>query len=138
MESTLQDLRKRKFKTIKAFAEAAHLTEYQASNWLRCRWSDADETPLIALLGVTREQYGDARMATYEYEEKVWREKHPPATPEQIAAHNASIKATTDKVWSKMSDADKRRVHEQAVAMGLTQEQRSPLDILIDRAVGKE
>lgn len=129
---TLQDLRKAKFKTIQQFADAAHLSYYEASMWLRCKINDVNEVPILALLGITREQYLDAREATEAYEEAKWREKHPPATPEQIAAWENRIHET----YLKMSDSDKRRVHEDAVRLGLVQDNRSPLDRMIDKACG--
>lgn len=131
---TLQDLRKAKYKTIQQFADAAGMTHYEASMWLRCKHNDVNEEPLLVLLGITRDEYTDARLATQEYEEKKWREKHPPATPEQIAAWEACIKET----WLKMSESDKRRVHEDAVRLGFVQERRSPLDRMIDQACGLE
>jgi len=57
---------------------------------------------------------------------------------EQHAKWEAELKAHVDEVWSKMTPADKRRVHEEAVALGFAQERRSPLDIMIDRACGIE
>lgn len=135
---TLQDLRKAKYKTIQQFADAAGLTHYQASMWLRCKYHDVNEVPLLELLGITRDQYLDARLATQEYEEKKWREKHPPATPEQLAEIDARRKAWCDDRWAKMTDAQKQRVHEDAVRLGLAQDRRSPLDRMIDQACGLE
>lgn len=44
-----------------------------------------------------------------------------------------------DALWAKMTPAEKRRVHKETVALGIAQpERRSPIEILIDRAVGRE
>lgn len=51
----------------------------------------------------------------------------------------AELTVHVDEMWSKMSEADKRRVHKQAVELGFAQpDRRSPLDVMIDRACGLE
>lgn len=59
---------------------------------------------------------------------------------EQHAQWEAELAQHTKEAWAKMSDADKRRVHQEAIALGFVPERdtRSPLDILIDRATGRE
>lgn len=57
---------------------------------------------------------------------------------EQEEKWQAELTAHVDEAWAKMSDADKRRVHEEAVQLGFGRERRSPIEIMIDRAVGRE
>jgi hypothetical protein len=79
-----------------------------------------------------------------------WGARKVKIQPEQIIEHlpdwyeqqhakwEASIKETADAIYAKMTDAQKQLVHEQARKLGLGGERRSPLDILIDRATGRE
>lgn len=81
-----------------------------------------------------------------------WGERNVKITKEQIIkplpdwekereeAWQAELSQHVNEEWAKMSDADKRRVHQQAIALGFVPERdtRSPLDILIDRATGRE
>lgn len=57
---------------------------------------------------------------------------------EQEEKWQAELTAHVDEAWAKMSDADKRRVHKEAVQLGYGRERRSPIEIMIDRAVGRE
>ncbi|HEY7418750.1 MAG TPA: hypothetical protein VH593_26460 [Ktedonobacteraceae bacterium] len=109
-QPTLQDLRKRRFKTVKAFAEALNITPYQATSFLRCQdggelWFKREEE-ILALLGITFDEYYAARDATQEYEQKRWRELHPPImTPEQW---EASIKEVADAAYARMTPEQNR------------------------------
>ena len=138
---TLQEVRKAKYKTVKDFADAIGITPYQATSMLRGRdrevyWHHQDA--VLAALGITSEAFLEAASKTDEVEEKKWRERHPPTKTD--AQWEAELKTHADAQWAKMSEADKRRVHQDAIRLGIaTQpERRSPLDILIDRAVGRE
>lgn len=160
--STLNHYRKQAgYTSIKAFAEAAQqagvrirvstwtfgvgeqfyerdLSTSIMSQWLNGYRSDVDETPLLALLHIDREQYLDAYEESRDTYMAKWREKHP-VTPEMLAAHKASIKKAADEAWAKMTDAQKHQVHQDAIRLGIAQpERRSPLDIMIDRACGLE
>src|SRR5580765_5838188 len=103
---TLQELRKAKYPTIKSFAIAANIAPSLAGQWLRGR-DDIDPLPLIALLGITKEEYLEAWQATKIEEEAKWKAKHPPMSPEDI---EASWKATVDAVYAKMSPEQKQRL----------------------------
>lgn len=81
-----------------------------------------------------------------------WGERQVKITKEQIIkplptweqereeAWQKELKAHVEEEWAKMSDADKRRVHQQAIALGFVPERdtRSPIERMIDRAVGLE
>lgn len=56
----------------------------------------------------------------------------------QHAAWQAQLKKDTEEIYAKMKPSEKRRVHEDAVRLGLAQDRRSPLDIMIDHACGLE
>lgn len=146
---TLNDYRRQAgYKTIKAFAEAAQrsgiradggypFTPSIASQWLHGHRGDIYPTPLLALLHITQEQYYEACQASRDAYMANWRKKHPPLTEGQRAQIEAERKAWCDERWSKMTDAERQRVHEDAVRLGIARpERRSPLDILIDRACG--
>jgi len=140
---TIQDLRKCKYKTIKAFADAGNMTMYQAHNWLHARYGlwyiEAPENAhILPLFGVSLEEYRQAWYETDAEEKARWREKHPPLTPEQKAAWETELRAYVDEAWAKMTDAQKRRVHEDAVRLGFVQRERSPIEMMIDRACGLE
>jgi DNA-binding PadR family transcriptional regulator len=53
---------------------------------------------------------------------------------EQAEQWEAELSASAEKHWAKMSDAAKQRLRDAAHARA----RRSPLDILIDRACGRE
>lgn len=57
---------------------------------------------------------------------------------QQRKTFEAELKANATEIIAKMAPAERRSVHQFAVEHGLAAEQRTPLDILIDRAVGKE
>ncbi len=135
---TLQDYRKLKYKSVQSFADAAHITRHEATYWLRASREDLNPEPLYALLGLTKDTYEDAYDATKEDEDAKWKAKHPPLSPEQQAIKDAEFKAYCDERYAKMTPAEKRRLHEQCVELGLVQERRSPLDVMIDRACGLE
>lgn len=68
MSRTLQALRKAKFRTVTAFAEAGQMTMYQAHNWLHARYGlqyieAAGNEHILGLFGVELEEY---RAAWYE------------------------------------------------------------------------
>src|SRR5450755_2038628 len=49
----------------------------------------------------------------------------------QHEKQEAERKAFADRMLAKMTPAEKRRMHEDAVRLGLSAERRSPLDIMI-------
>lgn len=58
---------------------------------------------------------------------------------EREAQYEAELKARCDERWAKMSPAQRRNIHIEAVRLGIAQEdRRSPTDIMIDRACGLE
>lgn len=58
---------------------------------------------------------------------------------ERHAKYQAELTAHVDEMWAKMTPAQKERVHQDAIALGIAQpDRRSPLDIMIDRACGLE
>lgn len=158
---TLNDYRKQaNYKTIKAFTEAAqkagvrirwtsydptgtHVYEREISPSLMSQWldghrGDIDPEPLMTLLNITEEQYQKAVVESYDTAIERWRAKHP-ITPEIRAAHEASIKKTVDEVYAKMTPGQKERIHQEAIRLGISKpDNRSPLDIMIDRACGIE
>jgi transcriptional regulator with XRE-family HTH domain len=77
---TLQDLRKARFHTVKAFAKAAGITPTLAGQWLRGR-DDINPRPLYTLLGITNEEYLEAWQATKIEEDAKWKAKHPALSP---------------------------------------------------------
>jgi len=124
------------FTSIKAFAEAANLTPSIASQWLNGDRQEINETLLLVLLHINREQYLDAYEESRDEAETKWRKKHP-ITPEILAAHEASIRQTVDKIYPKMTPWQRARMHEHAVEMGIAApDRRSPLDRMIDQACG--
>lgn len=120
---------------VKQFAEEAHIDRTLASQWLHGR-DDIDPKPFYTILGLTQETYLNAWEATQEDEQARWRANHPPTMTDE--EWQASIKKTADEVYAKMTDAQKKRLHQEAVKLGLVQKLRSPLDIMIDRACGLE
>jgi len=62
-----------------------------------------------------------------------WEQEREEAWQKELTAH-------VEEEWAKMSDADKRRVHQEAIALGFVAERdtRSPIERLVDRAVGLE
>jgi transcriptional regulator with XRE-family HTH domain len=78
MPTTLQDLRKAKFSTIKAFALACGFSTSKASTILQGRHANAispDEVRHIAkVLGVSFQEFVDAQSASY----AEWHEKNVP------------------------------------------------------------
>lgn len=164
---TLNDYRKQAgYKSIKAFAETAQQagialrwTSYDAftgrheyvnpftpsiaTQWLqgyiREDLKPDDEAKLLMLLNITKEQLPDVREESRDAHMAKWREKHPPMTEEQRAQYDADMKAWCDARVAKMTDAEKRQLHEDAVRLGISRpERRSALDIMIDRACGIE
>ena len=138
---TLQDLCKAKKLTVKQFADVINITPYQASKILHRQ--DADlfwrcQDKIAALFDITVDALTDVALETDKEKERRWRTKHPPLTDEQRAAHEATIKKVDDASWEKMSEEQRKNLHTWAVKNGYGQEQRSPLDIMIDRAVGRE
>lgn len=130
---TLNQIRKSqgKYKSYKAFAEALNITPNQAANWLRGCDPSINPEPLFKALGLSQDEYHAAYEATREDEEAKWRMLHPPKSQEKW---EAELKASADAIYAKMTPADKRRIHEDAVRLGITGRARSPIDILIDQA----
>lgn len=154
------------YKSIKAFAEAAQaagvalrwtsygpftgrqeyvnvFTPSIAQQWLhgyiREDLKPDDEAKLLVLLNITTEQLPDVREESQDAHMAKWRVKHPPMTEEQWAQYDADQKAWCEARVAKMTNAEKRRLHEDAVRLGVAlPERRSPLDILIDQACGLE
>lgn len=81
---------------------------------------------------------------------QLWGSRKVKVQPEQIvradpewesrrrAAGEAQLKKDAEEIWAKMKPSEKRRVHEDAVRLGMAQDRRSPLDRMIDKACGIE
>jgi hypothetical protein len=95
-----------------------------------------DTTPLLVNLRVAGGLRWGGRQVKVQPEQII--EALPDWYQEQHTQWEAEIATYANEQWAKMTDAQKRLVHEQAVKLGLGRERRSPLDILIDRAVGRE
>lgn len=79
-----------------------------------------------------------------------WGQRKVKIQPEQIvradpewesrrhAEWEAQLKQDAEEIYAQMKPSEKRRVHEDAVRLGITQDRRSPLDRMIDRACGLE
>lgn len=114
-----------------------------ATQWLQGYFREdikpGDNAKLLTLLNIPEEQYYVVAEESRAEVEAKWREKHPPLTEEQLAQVDAERKAWCEQQVAKMTDAEKRRVHEEAIKLGIAQpDRRSPLDRMIDRACGIE
>lgn len=62
----------------------------------------------------------------------------PEWEPRRHAEWEAQLERDAKEIYAQMKPSERRRVHQDAVRLGLVQERRSPLDIMIDRVCGLE
>src|SRR6266581_1306326 len=86
--------------------------------------------PLLVNLRVSGGQRWGARQYKVQMSQIV--KPLPDWYKEQLEQWDAELSQHVDEIWAKMSDAQKRRVHQEAVSLGYGRDERSPLDILID------
>lgn len=94
-----------------------------------------DNMPLLCHVRVCgNSRWGGRRIKIYQCDII---QSFPEWEAERKAKWEVALSAHVDEMWAKMTDAEKRQVHEDAVKLGFGREQRSPLDIMIDRACGR-